>query len=99
MRIERVGSSIRVTLSERNLRALLSKLRMPDSACTIYMSTDGDVPGIYVSAEPDDQHYAGRTPGRMHPITEEVLREKPNHLDSEDYENDLWLYDRQRRGK
>lgn len=77
MRVDLVSSAtdgttdgIRVVLSERNLRALLSKLSLPGSACTIY--TDR----VYVSAEPDDQHYQGRTPGMMHPATEAALLEE-----------------------
>lgn len=71
MRIETTPAGLRVVLSERNLRALLSKLTMPDSACTITME------GVYVSAEPDDQHYADRGPGPMHPHTEaDLARDK-----------------------
>lgn len=67
MRIEMNAKGLRVVLSERNLRALLSKLSLPDSACTIERD------GVFVSAEADDQHYAGRTPGPMHPLTEAAL--------------------------
>lgn len=68
MRVELKPLGIRVVLSERNLRALLSKLAMPDSACTIYQD------GVYVTAEPDGQHYQGRAPGEMHPWTEAALK-------------------------
>lgn len=71
MRIEQYNGLLRIVLSERNLRALLSKLALPDSACTIAKD------GIYVSAEPDDQHYVGRTPGPMHPVTEATLCSSP----------------------
>lgn len=80
MRIERhgpqriVSQQFRVVLSERNLRSLLSKLRLPDSACTISKTTDDGAVTIFVSAEPDAQHYADRTPGPMHPATEAALR-------------------------
>lgn len=68
MRIERLPDKpLRVILSERNLKALLVKLTLPDSACTIYMD------GVYVSSEPDDQHYGDRVPGEMHPATEILL--------------------------
>ena len=74
MRIEITPTTLRVVLSERNLKTLLSKLTMPDSACTICTSLDGAV--FYVSAEPDDQHYNGREPGPMHPATEAQIKEE-----------------------
>lgn len=74
MRIESLHRGLRIVLSERNLRALLSKLTMPDSARTISKTADDDSLAIYVSAEPDDQHYQGRLPGPMHPETEKALR-------------------------
>lgn len=67
MRIETGDDGVVVlTLSRRNLRALLSKLDWPESARTL-VSPDRD---FIVRAEEDDVHYAGRTPGPMHPRTE-----------------------------
>lgn len=71
MRIETVPT-FRVVLSERNLKALLAKLSIPDSACTIY-KTIGSLT-VYVSAESDEQHYVDRLPGEMHPLTETLLK-------------------------
>jgi hypothetical protein len=80
MRLEVQGGVSRVALSERNLRALLAKLgdSPPNSACTIsYDTKDGLV--LYVSAEPNDIHYANPErdtpmPGPMYPDTEERIR-------------------------
>jgi hypothetical protein len=80
MRLEVQGGVVRVTLSERNLRALLAKLggSPPNSACTLsYDTRDGLV--LYVTGEPDDIHYANPerdspVPGTMHPDTEERTR-------------------------
>jgi hypothetical protein len=80
MRLEVQGGIVRVTLSERNLRALLAKLggSPPTSACTLsYDTRDGLV--LYVTAEPNDIHYANPerdspVPGPLHPDTEERIR-------------------------
>jgi hypothetical protein len=80
MRLEVQGGVVRVTLSERNLRALLAKLggSPPNSACTLsYDTRDGLV--LYVTAEPNDIHYTNPerdtpVPGTMHPDTEERIR-------------------------
>jgi hypothetical protein len=59
--------TIHVTLSHRNLLALLAKLSgSPErSHCSIAWDR------LIVHAEPDDVHYAGRVlPGPMHPTTE-----------------------------
>jgi hypothetical protein len=77
MRLEVQGGVVRVTLSERNLRALLAKLggSPPNSGCTLsYDTRDGLV--LYVTAEPNDIHYAHPerdrpVPGPLHPDTEE----------------------------
>lgn len=66
-------SEITVTLSRRNLLALLSKLernrQTPGSSrCTI-VKPDGTV----VRAEEDEVHYAARRAGQMHPIEEKVI--------------------------
>ena len=73
------GAVLEVTLSERNLIVLLSKLYTPGSACTIGV---GDVPDefdtAWLRAEPDELHYAfptreGTPAGPMHPLAEAVL--------------------------
>jgi hypothetical protein len=79
MRLEVRRGVVHVTLSERNLKALLAKLggSPAGSACTIsYPTNDGLM--LYVSAEPDAVHYANPerespTPGEMHPATEERI--------------------------
>ena len=72
-----------VTLSRRNLLALLHKLDMPGSLRAFY-NTDVEIDGVYatgfafrVSAEDDDEHYAQRPgpPGPMIPATETFIRE------------------------
>jgi hypothetical protein len=74
MRLEFVSpAEIVVTLSQRNLLALLAKLGgyPPDSTCTITCAgVDG--PGLTVHAESDEEHYGDRPepPGAMHPNTE-----------------------------
>lgn len=72
--------TVRVYLSERNLRSLLAKLQgnPPDSACTIEYQTRGGVT-LSVTAEPDDAHYGNPERdvvgwrGPMHPDTEKAL--------------------------
>ncbi len=62
---------INVTLSRRNLLALLAKLSgSPEgSHCSIGWDR------LIVHAEPDDVHYAGRVPpGPMHPATEARIK-------------------------
>jgi hypothetical protein len=80
MRLQLQHGLVRVTLSRRNLRALLAKLdaHPPNSACTLtYDTRDGVV--LIVTAEPDVLHYANPerdtpNPGPMHPDTEERIR-------------------------
>jgi hypothetical protein len=81
MRLELRDGVVHVTLSERNLRALLAMLHgsVPDSACTIrYDTRDG--PMLLVSAEPDAVHYfhperdVPGIAGAMHPATEARMR-------------------------
>lgn len=57
---------VEVILSERNLRALLSKVQRPDSQRTLIKS-EAENGTLIVKAEPDDEHYAGRKPGIVHP--------------------------------
>lgn len=80
MRLEVQGGRVKVTLSERNLRTLLTKLggHPAHSACTLRYDTRDGLE-LVVAAEPDDVHYANPerdtpTPGEMHPETEEHLR-------------------------
>ena len=80
MRLEMQRRVVRVILSERNLKTLLAKLggSPPNSACTISYDTRDGV-HLFVTAEPDDIHYANPerdtpVPGLMHPDTEERLR-------------------------
>jgi hypothetical protein len=82
MRLDLRERVLHVTLSERNLRALLAMLHgsVPNSACTItYPTRHG--PTLVVSAEPDAVHYfhperdVPGIAGAMHPQTEERMRE------------------------
>src|SRR4051794_9645066 len=78
---------ILLTLSERNLRAILSKLKMPGSALRIDNGDcyrDGEPVEDYVftlSAEDDETHYSHPLrslkgqPGPMHPDTEAAIEE------------------------
>lgn len=61
----------RLTISERNARALIAKLEgYPEqSACTIATPDYG----FFLAIEPDDVHYAERPPGRMVDATERRL--------------------------
>jgi|SRR5665213_906014 len=70
-----------VTLSRRNLLALLHKLDMPGSARMLYNS-DVEIDGEYapdfafvLRCEADGEHYAQRPdpPGPMHPNTESFI--------------------------
>lgn len=73
------GAPILVTLSRRNLLALLAKLSQPGSACAIESANayvDGQLFPIAfrVHSESDELHYSDRPlPGPMHPATEELL--------------------------
>ena len=81
---DRLPREASVTLSRRNLLALLQKLDMPGSRRTIY-NTDVEIDGVYapgfvflISAEDDGEHYAQRLdpPGPMHPQTESFVRSR-----------------------
>ena len=63
---------ILVTLSKRNLLALLHKLEMAGSFRTL-ISPDEK---LAISVETDEEHYGGRDhpPGEMHPQTEAFLK-------------------------
>jgi len=64
-----------VTLSGRNLAALLQKLEMPGSLCTLASEDAPEGWALVVNAEHDETHYRGRPfpPGPMHPTTEAFL--------------------------
>ena len=67
------GRTLTVTLSRRNLLSLLQKLDgMGDSARTLFRDCDNGW-RVVVTAEPDAQHYEGRQPGVMHPLTEAAI--------------------------
>ena len=73
MRLEIAANApkVRVTLSRRNLMALLVKLDgwPADSECSIQLGQ------LLVHAEPDEVHYSDRPPrGAMHPVTEEAIQ-------------------------
>ena len=68
-----------ITLSRRNLLALLHKLEMEGSKRTI-ISDGGD--GWAVTVEVDEEHYKDRIPpGIMHPSTEEFIARMGEFLD------------------
>lgn len=64
----------RVWLSRRNLEALLVKLDDPTSKRTIFCFDDHGNP-LWVTSEENEEHYKGRTPGEMHPRTEQMMEE------------------------
>lgn len=67
---------VTITLSERNLRAMLHKVTgMGDSARCIVRTMD-DGWQLLLRGENDSDHYAQRTPGPMHPLTERVIVRK-----------------------
>ncbi|MDQ2967676.1 MAG: hypothetical protein M3R37_05075 [Actinomycetota bacterium] len=80
MRLELGGRVVLVTLSERNLKALLAMLHgsPPDSNCTITYATREGLT-LVVSAELDALHYAHPErdapgiAGAMHPETEKQI--------------------------
>jgi hypothetical protein len=80
MRLDIGPGAVAVTLSRRNLLALLAKLELQGSARTL-ISRNAYVGGecarihLVVRAESDDDHYAERgfPPGRMHPLTERFI--------------------------
>lgn len=68
MNVEINGETVAVTLSERNLRALLDKLTWEESERTIFRDCENGM-RLVVVAEPNEVHYANRPPGQMHPRT------------------------------
>lgn len=68
------GAIVDVILSRRNLLSLLHKLDMPGSARTLFRDVDGL--RLVVRAETDEEHYAEREPGAVHPETEKFVKER-----------------------
>lgn len=82
-----------VTLSRRNLLTLLAKVEDDDSAGTIYRHVD-NYTTLIVTAEKDEDHYQGRTPGCIHPDHEppqfhEPYTPQPVAPDPQDYSDPL----------
>lgn len=82
MRLETRGGDIRVFLSERNLRTLLTKLvgSPPNSACLMTYDTRDGL-RLWITAESDLAHYANPErdtpfPGPTHPDTEIALSDR-----------------------
>lgn len=75
MRLDNENGEIILTLSERNVLALLDKVRDPDSKRELL---GVDAP-YRVRVEPDEVHYRGRTPGQMSSRTEEFIRLSKNY--------------------
>lgn len=79
MRVEVVNGEVRVTLSRRNLRALLAKLDgHPPGSYASLRSPNFYSPSVLVTAEEDEVHYAhesreGNGPGWLHPDTEAAM--------------------------
>ncbi len=80
------GTSVSVTLSRRNLLALLHKLELPGSARTLinddcWLNGEQTPLGaleLHLHCEEDDEHYGKRPgpPGPMHPATEQFIRRR-----------------------
>ena len=85
MRLDRVdGRVVQVTLSRRNLLALLAKVEghpSVSSVAIIFPGT-GAEPTLVVLAESDSVHYEGRGPGPMHPATEAWIRAHDRQQDA-----------------
>ncbi len=95
MRLDRCDQEVvEVVLSRRNLLTLVAKLdgHPPHSAATIRGPEDKGRPTLLVRAEEDGLHYRGRSPGKMHPLTEARLA-KPRTADDERDSSDLQPWD------
>jgi hypothetical protein len=68
------GPYVHVTLSKRNLLALLEKVDDPTSVKQISRLVPEAGIMLHVEAEPDDVHYGGRPAGGMRDSTEEFIR-------------------------
>lgn len=62
----------KVTLSERNLLALLAKLQQESSFCELQIR-DQQGRLLSVKAERDEDHYGERIPGPLSDETQEIL--------------------------
>lgn len=69
------GHTVAVTLSRRNLEALLLKLEDPESMKTISIHEDGYY--LTVEAEENDTHYADRPAGLMRVKEEQQISRPP----------------------
>lgn len=72
MRLLQGAAEIKVTLSRRNLLALLHKLDWEGSERTIQKLTD-DGTTLTVIAENNDEHYGDSVAGTMHDETEQFI--------------------------
>lgn len=73
MQLYESPSGIEVTLSRRNILALLHKLDWEGSARTIQKEC-GNGMILTLVAEEDDEHYDGNEPGVMHTATESFIQ-------------------------
>lgn len=84
---DKVPSMAKVTLSRRNVLALLHKLDMAGSArrlentCVYVEGDHTEELRLVLCVEDDDEHYAderrlGSAPGRMVPATESFIRDR-----------------------
>lgn len=78
MKLEITGNEVMVELTERNLEALLAKVRLPEgeSSCMIYSRANPDYV-LFVRAVKNEEHYGDRPAGRMHP-REEIHLSRPD---------------------
>lgn len=72
MKLYETPSGIEVTLSRRNILALLHKLDWEGSARTIQKES-GNGMILTLVAEEDDEHYGDDLPGGMHTMTEQFI--------------------------
>lgn len=105
MRLAIDDTQITVTLSRRNLLALLHKLDWPLShrrleSSNAYMDGREISLSFAVCAEDDDAHYDDRTEpaGAMHPLTESFIASAEIDLDAEDGDLFDGLFDGLDRG-
>ncbi len=80
MRLEITPGTLTLTLSRRNLYALLHKLELDGSARRLvggdsYLNGEMLALRFSVCCEEDDEHYAKRPeqPGEMHPLAERFI--------------------------
>lgn len=77
MKLQVDQNKVTITLSKRNLLALLSKVDEQYSAKTIYKRYQGEDHSwlLVLKVEQDDQHYKEVAPGQMVDWTEEFIKE------------------------